>query len=56
MPNELFRKDNTAGYSDAELDVLNAEWTAIIEAEGLEPHTEEYNQRAHWFCDSVAGR
>lgn len=53
---ELFRSDNTEGYSQEEMDQLNAEWKKIVSNEGLEEYTDEYNQRASHFCDEVARR
>ena len=53
---ELFRADNTIGYTDAELELLNAEWSAIVEAKNLEEYTEKYDIQAKEFSDSVAKR
>ncbi len=51
-----FTSDNTNGYTDAELDTLNAEWDAIVEAEGLEEYTDEYNEREKQHSDAVSRR
>ena len=53
---ELFRTENTVGYTDAELELLNAEWSAIVEAKNLEEYTEEYDVQAKEFSDRVAKR
>ena len=50
----LFRADNTIGYADAELELLNAEWSAIVEAKNLEEYTDEYDIQAKEFSDRVA--
>ena len=50
----LFRADNTIGYTDAELELLNAEWSAIVEAKNLEEYTEKYDIQAKEFSNSVA--
>ena len=51
-----FTQENTTGYTDQELDALNAEWQQIVEAEGLEPDTDEYHAREKQFQDEVAHR
>ena len=51
-----FARENTEGYTDAELSNLNAEWEQIVETEGLEPDTDEYYQREKQFQDEVASR
>jgi hypothetical protein len=53
---KLFRLDNTEGYSQEQLDTLNAEWKARFLVLGLEPGTEEYEDAAKAFCDAVARR
>jgi len=53
---ELFRTENTEGHTDAELELLNAEWSAIVEAKNLEEYTEEYDIQAKEFSDRVAKR
>ena len=53
---ELFRQDNTRGYTDAELFALNAEWQAIVDCDNLEPGTDEYHHRAKQFADEVSRR
>ncbi len=52
----LFRTDNTDGYSQEEIDVLNAEWDNRAKTQGIEKHTDEYDQAAKSFCDEVARR
>ena len=51
---KLFRTENTNGYTDAELELLNAEWSAIVEANDLEEYTDEYDIQAKEFSDRVA--
>ena len=51
---KLFRTENTEGYTDVELELLNAEWSAIVEAKNLEEYTEEYDIRAKEFSNTVA--
>lgn len=53
---KLFRDDNTDGYTTEELDALNAEWEMQAEAEGLKEGSDEYNEAAQQFSDSVARR
>ena len=53
---DLFRPDNTEGYTAAELAKLNAEWEEIAEREGLEEYTAAYDERAGQFNDEVARR
>ena len=53
---ELFRPNNTRGYSAKQLANLNAAWAEIVAAEQLEPGTDEYHAKAAAFCDVVAGR
>ena len=50
----LFRADNTIGYTGAELSALNEEWAIIVETNGLEEYTDEYDIRAKEFSDRVA--
>lgn len=52
----MFSQENTHGYTDAELQALNAEWNAIVEAENLERETDEYYQREKQFNDEVSRR
>ena len=51
---KLFRTENTKGYTEAELELLNAEWFAIVEAKNLEEYTEKYDIQAKEFSDRVA--
>ena len=53
---ELFRRDNTDGYSAAELAALNREWQERVKALGLDPHDDEYDLRAKQFSDEVSRR
>lgn len=53
---QLFRDDNTNGYTQNELDELNVEWEIIVTNEGIEENTGEYDQRAKEFSDEVASR
>ena len=52
----LFNEYNTEGYTKEELDMLNAEWNAIVEGAELEEGSDSYNRAAKEFCDSVANR
>ena len=56
MAHELFRPDNTSGYSDEELAALNAEWETIVSDRDLELFSDEYHAAAKDFCDTVARR
>jgi hypothetical protein len=49
-------EENTQGYTESELQALNAEWDAIVAVEGLEPETDEYYQREKQFHDEVSRR
>ena len=51
-----FRQDNTHGYTDAELDALNVEWTARADAMGLHPADDEYDAHLKVFADEIAKR
>ena len=51
-----FRLDNTTGYTQAELDCLNAEWDAIVEAENLLDDADEFYVREKQFQDAVSRR
>jgi len=51
-----FTAENTTGYTDTELDTLNAEWAAIVKAERLSPESDEYYQREKQFQDDVSKR
>ena len=52
----LFRTDNTTGYTDAQLVKLNEEWAIIVEIEGLEAYTEAWGIAAAEFIDIVSCR
>ena len=51
-----WRIDNTDGYTQAELDEINAEWQARRDANGWDEDSPETEQQYKWFCDEVAGR
>ena len=53
---KLFRDDNTQGYTAEQLNALNAEWDQIVESEGLEEYTAEYEIRAGQFADEISRR
>lgn len=53
---DLFTDDNTEGYTEGQLDSLNAEWEIRVESLKLEEYTEKYNDEAKAFGDEVAGR
>ena len=52
----MFDQETTHGYTDAELDALNAEWDTIVEADDLEPGTDDYAHRESQFADEVSRR
>jgi len=53
---ELFRFDNTDGYTQSQLDSLNSEWAALAMELGLDPEDDEYKQAASNFGDEVSRR
>ena len=53
---DLFRTDNTEGYTDEQLAALNSEWAERVAADGLEEGTIEYEDAAKAFADEVARR
>ncbi len=53
---KLFRNDNIEGYTQDELDRLNAEWEVRVNSMSLDEFTEDYDFQAKVFCDEVAGR
>ena len=53
---DLFRADNTEGYTTDELADLNIEWRMSAESENLEPDTDAWLQAAKAFADEVARR
>jgi len=53
--NELFTDCNTEGYTQTELDTLNAAWSALVARQGLHVGSEEYYTEAKRFSDLVAG-
>lgn len=53
---ELFRDDNTSGYSKKELDDLNREWANRVKEQNLNEDTEEYADAEKRFSDEVSHR
>ncbi len=53
---KLFRQDNTAGYTDSQLESLNEEWQERAKELNLEENTDDYDFYAKAFCDEVARR
>jgi len=53
---EMFRNDNTDGYTQAQLDSLNSEWAALAIELGIDHEDDEYKQAASNFCDEVSRR
>ena len=53
---KLFTIENTEGYTQAELDALNAEWQHRVDTCGWDKDSAEYQQQQKWFSDEVAGR
>lgn len=51
-----FTMDNTSGYTQAELDALNAEFAARLAAAGIEPGSDEALDMENAFSDEVARR
>jgi len=51
-----WNQDNTEGYSHWQLAEINEEWALIVERDGLEIHTDEYNEAHDAFADAVARR
>ena len=49
---ELFREENTEGYTQTQLDTLNIEWQE--QSKNLEEDTDEYDLQAKWFADKIA--
>ena len=52
----MFTIYNTDGYTQNQLDELNAEWKARAAELGLEQGTEEYDFQEKCFSDEVARR
>lgn len=50
----MFRNDNTEGYSDVELELLNNELAEQLNH--IEPGTDEYYRVAKQFADVVSHR
>ena len=56
MTTPLFRTDNTQGYSQNELDELNAEWDERARELGITPDSDDYHCEAKAFCNGVSKR
>ena len=54
MTTQLFRPDNTSGYTQDELDTLNAEWRE--RSMYMEIGTDNYQLAADAFCLEVSKR
>lgn len=52
----MFTKENTTGYTQNELDALNAEWAERVADRDLEPGTDEYYEEEKSFADEVSRR
>lgn len=52
----LFRNDNTEGYTQDQLEELNNEWQEKVEETLIEEHTDEYDFQAKCFADAVSRR
>ena len=53
---KIFRPDNTEGFTQDQLDVLNDEWEKLAATLGLDPDDDEYDLQAKFFADDVAKR
>lgn len=53
---ESFSMDNTQGYTQEQLDALNAEWRERAETNGWGPGSDEYKEMEKAFADEVARR
>jgi hypothetical protein len=51
-----FREDNTEGYTEAELDILNGQWEGKVRELELELESYEYYNYLRVFADRVARR
>jgi len=51
-----FNNYNTEGYSQIELNALNAEWAEIVASQNLEEYTEEYDFAEKAFSDLASRR
>lgn len=49
-----WRMDNTEGYTQAELDAINAEWQARWDANDWDEDSAECEQQYKEFCDEVS--
>lgn len=52
----LFRNDNTDGYTQTQLDALNNEWDKYVQKNALKKGSDEYYQAEHQFTDKVASK
>ena len=52
----LFNETNTEGYTQGELDALNAEWESIVDEQKLAEGSDIYEIAAKAFCNAVAQR
>ena len=52
----MFTMQNTEGYTQSQLDALNAEFEARIAAECIAVGTDEYRDAEKSFADEVARR
>lgn len=53
---KAFTTENTEGYTQTQLDNINAEWETIVTELGLEDYTEEYYYEFQKFSDELARR
>lgn len=53
---DYFTPENAQGYTQADLDELNAQCDAMLEAEGHEPYTPDWHEAVKRFADTVANR
>lgn len=52
----MFSTDNTEGYTVAQIEALNAEFAARLEAAGVEAGSDEAMEMEKAFADEVARR
>ena len=48
-----FTRENTTGYTDAQLDEINDRWAAVAETLGLECGSDEYDETYDRFGEAV---
>ena len=51
-----FTEQNTTGYTEDQLNKINAEWNERAKNQGLEPHTDEYDFALKCFSDEISRR